>query len=160
MTAKVKTKPKPLEEDDIRFFANDDDSILIPAYCVVAISIGVELKSQGQWSNNWRAAHGRRQRLRKRTADVLSLLPLYAAELHLKGKPARIEFTRMAPRRLDDDNLASVFKPIRDQVVAWLAGKNEPNARADDGMRSGYEFSYHQQQQKAYGVRIELACAE
>lgn len=156
MTTKTKAKPKPLELDGCHWIATEG-SILVPEVRAVCITIGIELKSQGQWSKNWRATHGRSQQLRKRTMMALHVVPVFAVELHLHSKPTRIEFTRLAPRLLDSDNLASVFKPIRDQVCAWLVGKNDPSARANDGMRSGYTFEYRQQQQRAYGVRVELA---
>jgi hypothetical protein len=44
----------------------------------------------------------------------------------LKGKPVPqlpvvVTMTRLAPSNgLDDDNLASAMKPVRDQIAAWL----------------------------------------
>jgi hypothetical protein len=157
MTTKTKAKFVPLEIDACHWVATEG-SILVPEVRAVVITVGLELKSQKHGiSNNWRAEHGRRQQLRKRMCVRLGTIPFWGVEAHLDGKPTKIEFTRLAPRMLDSDNLASVFKPIRDQVCAWLVGKNDSSARADDGMRSGYTFSYHQQQQRAYGVRVELA---
>lgn len=161
MTTKTQAKPKPLELDGCHWIATEG-SILVPEVRAVCVTIGIVLKSQKSgFSNNWRAAAGRSKQLRKRTMMALHVVSADAVRMHLQdggfSGPSLIAFTRMAPRRLDDDNLASVFKPIRDQVVAWLAGRNETDARADDGMRSGYTFTYHQQQQRAYGVRIELA---
>jgi hypothetical protein len=158
MTTKVKAKPKPLEMDGCHWIATEG-SILVPEIRAVCITIGLELKSQGQWSKNWRATYGRSQQLRKRVQQALRMVAVQDVTHHLGGVfPRCVSFTRLAPRLLDSDNCASVFKPARDQVVAWLAGRNETNARADDGMRSGYEFSYHQQQQRAHGVQIELSC--
>lgn len=160
--SKVARAPKPpqaklLEGDSVHWFAHEP-TILTPGMRSVCITIGIELKSQGQWSKNWRATYGRSQQLRKRVAQALARLTAPAAVTeHLRGQPLRISFTRLAPRLLDSDNLTSVFKPIRDQAVCWLAGYTSTNARADDGMRSGYTFSYHQRQQRAYGVQIELA---
>lgn len=157
--AKHKRETVQLELDGCEWVATED-SILVPAQRSVVITIGIRLKSQRHgMSNNWRAAHGRSVQLRKRTARALILVPVPSITRHLlmTHPPSRIGFTRLAPRALDTDNLAAAFKPIRDQVCCWLAGDNSVDARADDGIRSGYSFSYHQQQQRAYGVRIELA---
>lgn len=34
--------------------------------------------------------------------------------------PVIVKLTRIAPRRLDDDNLRAAFKAVRDQVAEWL----------------------------------------
>lgn len=155
MTTKTIPKAKPVELDGCHWIATEG-SILVPEVRAVCITIGLVLKSQGQWSKNWRATYGRSLQLRKVVQRALNSVPPDMVERHLRFWPTRIAFTRLAPRTLDSDNLASVFKPIRDQVVCWLHGNNETDARANDGMRSGYMFDYHQQQQRAYGVRIEL----
>jgi hypothetical protein len=145
-----------LELDDCQWVATDG-SILVPAQRSMVITIGIDLKSQSKWtSHNWRATHGRTVALRKRVAKALSLLPVDGVVTHLRAPARRITLIRMAPRKLDTDNLVAAFKPIRDQVCCWLGGDNAPNARADDGVRSGYTFDYHQQPQRVYGVRIEL----
>lgn len=134
-----------------------DRSVLSPATWSVVVVMGLEIKSQKHGvSNNWRPAYGRSQQLRKRVLKALMPLTPARVQEHINGPVTDITFTRCAPRRLDDDNLRTAFKPIRDQVVAWLAGYTTTNARADDGMRSGYTFEYRQQQQRAYGVQIEL----
>lgn len=120
------------------------------------VVIGIHLQSQGQWSNNWRAAAGRSKQLRMKAVHALAPIEVQEVTRFLGGPARRLRFVRLAPRRLDDDNLAAVFKPIRDQVCCWLKGDNTPSARADDGKRSGYTFEYGQQQQKSYGVRIEV----
>jgi hypothetical protein len=156
-TAARRTKlSHEVELDDCHWIATDG-SILVPAQRAMVITIGIRLKSQSKdWSNNWRAGYGRSTALRKRTAGALALLPLAGVLTHLRAPARLLSFTRLAPRKLDSDNLVSVFKPIRDQVCCWLSGNNTPNARADDGTRSGYVFEYYQQQQRVYGVRVEL----
>jgi hypothetical protein len=152
----IRVAKRRLEQDAVHWIATEG-SILIPATRAVVITIGIELKSQGRWSNNWRAAAGRSRQLRERTMLALSVLTPAAVQKHLGAPVQQIGFTRLAPRMLDDDNLRTAAKAVRDQVVAWLAGYTTVNARANDGMRSGYTFSYYQQQQRLYGVRLELA---
>lgn len=148
--------PRVLELDGAHWIAAKHD-ILAPRGAGLDITIGVRLKSQGSgWSHNWRADYGRSRQLRIRAMHALACVDLETVLRHLSGPPNAIRFVRLAPRALDDDNLRTAFKPIRDQVCAWLAGNNSADARANDGMRSGYAFDYGQQQQKLYGVRIEI----
>lgn len=150
------------EAGDARFLAASD-SLLDPHPPEVHVTLGLYLKSQARESNNWKATYGRTNTLRRRVmkalADVPGVGPLnglghVCAWLH--GEPMCIRFVRLAPRTLDTDNLATAFKPVRDQVCCWLAGENTATARANDGRRSGFTFEYGQQQQKTYGIRIEL----
>lgn len=154
--ARQRELKRECELDGIQWVCSQG-SILVPESRAVVITIGIRLKSQKHGvSNNWRAAYGRSQQLRKRTAHALALLPVPEVTKHIRGRVQKIVFVRLASRLLDSDNLAGAFKAIRDQTVAWLAGQNHTSARADDSMRSGYEFSYFQQQQRLAGIRIEL----
>lgn len=145
-----------LELDDCQWIATED-SILVPASRTVVITIGIRLQSQAHWSHNWQAAWGRTKDLRERMAEALSLISVEQVSEHLHGVARQMVLIRMAPRKLDTDNLAVALKPIRDQVCCWLAGDNRPDARANDGVRSGYTFTPRQQAQRAYGVRVELS---
>lgn len=153
--ARRRTLKREHEQDDVLWVASEA-SILVPESRSVVIVIGVRLRSQGQWSRNWRADYGRTKTVRERVAQALELIAVQAVTEHLRVTPCDLSFTRLAPRLLDTDNLAHVIKPVRDQVCCWLRGDNRPNARANDGVRSGYTFTNHQQQQRAYGVQVEL----
>jgi len=153
--ARVKAAPPPLEQDDIRW-VHTPASILSPEQRVLVVTIGTWLKSQVRGPKGWKATYGRNLSVRKRVMHVLARIDVEQVIRHLQGAPNTIRFVRCAPRSLDTDNLATACKPVRDQVCAWLAGDNTPSARANDSIRSGYDFTYHQQRQDAYAVRIEL----
>jgi hypothetical protein len=133
-------------------------SILAPEPASLFVTLGVRLRSQAKnWGgNNWRANYGRSRQLRGYVMHALARVDLDVLLRFLGGPPNHIRFVRLAPRQLDDDNLRAVFKPARDQVCAWLGGDNTLTARANDGARSGYAFDYGQQQQRSYGLRIEV----
>jgi hypothetical protein len=67
--------------------------------------------------------------------------------------PVVVTLTRIGPRRLDDDNLASGFKAVRDQIAKMVG--------IDDGKRESIRFVYEQQRGKpkeyAAHVRVEGA---
>jgi len=59
-----------------------------------------------------------------------------------------VTLTRISPRALDDDNLASAFKGVRDEVAAQL-GIDDRDARV----------AWHYQQEKGtQAMRVCLAC--
>ena len=67
--------------------------------------------------------------------------------LAINGKVV-VSLTRISPRELDDDNLASAFKGIRDQVAAQL-GLDDRDKRV--------AWVYAQERGKQ-SVRIEVQC--
>jgi hypothetical protein len=54
--------------------------------------------------------------------------------------PCEVTLTRIAPRELDDDNLAGGFKSVRDGVADWLG--------VDDGDKETVRWHYRQQKGK------------
>ena len=70
-----------------------------------------------------------------------------AAEVRAaRAKSIRVIFTRVGPKKLDDDNVTGAFKYVRDGVAEALG--------ADDGARV-YEFKYRQRT-GAYAVEVEI----
>lgn len=66
-------------------------------------------------------------------------------------KPRAVEFTRVAPRPLDSDNLAFSFKATQDRLVTLLG-------LPDDSPRVGVEWVYKNKKgaPKEYGVEIRI----
>lgn len=63
--------------------------------------------------------------------------------------PADVFLTRIAPRKLDSDNLAASFKHVRDEVARWLG--------VDDGIESVvWHYAQRQGKPKEYAVMIEV----
>lgn len=70
-----------------------------------------------------------------------------------KTKPALpvvVTLCRIGVRDLDDDNLASAFKAVRDEIAKWLG--------CDDGPRSPVAWAYAQRrgEPKQYAVEITI----
>ena len=93
---------------------------------------------------------------------------------YLKGfdrsRVRSIEFVRIGLKRLDDDNVVSAFKAVRDATCSYLVwGDDAPNhnaaiGSADDKLwQAGIRWSYRQQKcesnPRLYGIRIVLHCA-
>lgn len=61
--------------------------------------------------------------------------------------PLLVTITRLGPHELDDDNLASSAKYVRDQIAASVG--------VDDGNKD-YTWRYEQRVEKEYGVEVEI----
>lgn len=62
--------------------------------------------------------------------------------------PVTVLLTRIAARKLDDDNLCGGFKAVRDEIAAWL-GVNDNDPRVT--------WRYAQERGKGFACRIEIA---
>jgi hypothetical protein len=96
-------------------------------------------------SRHWRTVATQRKKERTLARTVL--------EAHLLGLAspvsATITLTRIAPKRLDDDNLQTVFKSLRDGVADWL--------EIDDGSpQLTWCYAQAKGQPREYAVRIGL----
>lgn len=67
----------------------------------------------------------RHRRVKKERADVHLILSGRARP----GLPLTVTLVRQAPHAFDDDNLASSFKAVRDQVADWLGLPNDRDPR-------------------------------
>ena len=70
----------------------------------------------------------------------------------LRLPPAVVTLTRLGPRLLDDDNLASALKALRDAVALSL--------KVDDGDTRRVVWQYGQVISPLYGVRVRIEAAD
>jgi hypothetical protein len=80
-------------------------------------------------------------------AGQRAVVKLILAGEDLPALPATVTLTRVGKRKVDDDNLAYLFKGTRDEVAAAMG--------VDDGSPL-YRWEYRQEIGKEYGVRIEI----
>ena len=96
----------------------------------------------------WQGKHfrGKAQAVRVR-AELLD------GRKRLPRPPFICRLVRIGPKRLDDDNLASAFKAIRDDIADFFG--------VDDGDTTAIRFEYGQEAHGVhkYAVRIELTPA-
>lgn len=103
------------------------------------------------WANargHWRAQSGRKKSEREAAFAIWSMLSRPRREL-LDAKNTTLLFVRYSPRVLDDDNLPTAFKYIRDELVRLMG-------YVDDSHRCGLTFAYDQVKRKNYGVKVQL----
>jgi len=109
---------------------------------------GLRLQSISNQRLHWAAlsSQKKKQRIAVRWALAGKVVPL------LDGEIAEVQLHRIGNRQLDDDNLGTAFKSVRDEVAAALG--------RDDGPKAPITWSYSQEQGKEYGIRIIITVKE
>lgn len=100
----------------------------------------IKICSEANQREYWRV----RAKRRKGQRSMTGLLWRSNRELRQVTLPCEITFTRFGVRNLDDDNLASAFKAVRDEIAACL--------KTDDG-RPDIVWRYRQERVKAKDAR-------
>jgi hypothetical protein len=109
---------------------------------ILDTKVPIEVKAGANLREHWTV---RARRINRERRDLrLSIGHLVSPT----AAPLAVAFTRIAPRELDDDNLANAFKHLRDEL-AFLLGR-------DDGPRAGIEWRYAQRKghPREYAVHI------
>lgn len=91
--------------------------------------------------------HGHWAAKAKRAEKQREIMGYALAGRKLPQLPASIKFTRIGKRKMDDDNLASSMKHIRDEIARFFG--------VDDGS-DRYQWSYSQAIGSFYSVHIEI----
>lgn len=89
-------------------------------------------------------------------------LPTYSRDAECRAGIRGVTFVRLSPSVLDDDNVPSAFKHVRDATFAWLVhGNNDFNRKAighfDATVKQGRHYvCYEQSKSDAHGIQIRL----
>jgi hypothetical protein len=124
-----------------------------PAPMPLLLSCELEIRtvSEANQRNKWQQAK-RKAAQREAVKAWLEGRHHHHERLLLGGAvPLEVTMTRIAPssRGLDDDNLASAFKAIRDEIAAWLkVDDRDPRVKFTPAQEKGAP--------KRYAVRIEI----
>jgi len=115
----------------------------------------VRIESEMNRRDHWSARHKRFSAhkaavaypLRQRRDSLADLIHIGPCDSCCVGRLIHVTFTRLAPTRVDDDNLAGGFKACRDAVVVEqkLGGGSER-----------FRWSYRQEKSPAYSSRVRI----
>lgn len=108
-----------------------------------ALVIPIRTVSEANTHAHWR---GRQKRAKEHRGLVPLMLNVSTPKPAL---PCTIKITRIAPRALDDDNLAGSQKHVRDGIADWL-GINDRDPRVK------YEYAQRKGKKQEYAVQIEI----
>lgn len=101
-----------------------------------------EANTRGHWSGRYSRGKGQKRAVLALCQTRFGVTP--------PGPPLVVKLTRIAPRLLDDDNLRSAFKAIRDAIAFWL--------EVDDGdPRVAWAYDQKKGEPKAYAIRVEIS---
>lgn len=114
---------------------------------VYKITIPMKLPSVANIREHWSKSHKRNKQ-----QELLVRVHWHNNEIRNVKLPVEITLTRLSPRKLDDDNLATAFKKCRDVVSDFLIPGLQPG-RADDS--DLIAFKYAQAKSKEPQISIE-----
>ncbi len=113
---------------------------------IATVVVPVRTVSEANRHEHWRY---RQKRAQLHNFAVWSHLNMRRIALGKQvAMPVHVHITRIAPRKLDTDNLAGSQKFVRDAVAKFLG--------VDDGNEAMVTWSYGQEQAKKYQVRIDF----
>lgn len=118
------------------------------------IQISMEVISEANKREHWAVAHTRHRR-QKESITYHLMMHNIARKL-----PVAITMTRCSPRLLDDDNLVTAFKYVRDAISEYLiydveSKKRIAPGRADSDPRLQWTYSQEKCHQKGVKVSFE-----
>jgi len=112
-----------------------------------SFTIPYRLKSESNLREHWTQKH-------KRHKHEDGLIRLFMRNFD-PVLPCHVRLIRIAPRPLDDDNLASAFKHFRD-CIADLLIPGKAKGQADSDPRISWAYSQEKAKPKEYAVQIEI----
>lgn len=121
----------------------------------VSEQINIRTVSEANDSSHWaNKAKLKRRSQQKKSMLNLMLLLKSSTENGIK-LPCHIHLVRIAPRSLDDDNLLSAFKLIRDTIASSIRPGLAPG-RADETSEITWTYAQEKGEPKQYAVRIVI----
>lgn len=101
----------------------------------------VRTQTESNCNEHWRTRHRRSKAQREVTAALLA---------HIKAPepPCVVTITRVSKGVMDDDNLASSAKHVRDEIAKWIG--------VDDKHRDIVRYVYEQRRGKEFLLEVDI----
>lgn len=114
---------------------------------LITLRLPLRLVSEANRRGAWFVHDRRRKQQRTVTRCVANLV--HPSLRPATGSRLVVTITRVAPRALDTDNLATSAKAVRDELAAWLG--------VSDGPKGPVDWRYAQRREgKVYGTLVEV----
>jgi hypothetical protein len=113
---------------------------------MIEVEMDMKIVSVANMRLHWAAKARLTKSQRQKTRNALAAV---AQSFGVEVLPVTVVLTRVAPRRLDGDNLQSGFKAVRDGVADWL-GVDDGNSLVD------WQYAQRSAGAKVYKVEIEV----
>lgn len=118
------------------------------------VEIEMRTKSEANARGHW---GGKASRAADQRGTVFTVLRA-RCDGRTIARPLVVTLTRIAPRELDDDNLRSALKAVRDGVADWLTGERKKGNDRAPGVR--FDYAWRKGAPRYYGVAIDVAADE
>lgn len=113
---------------------------------MIEVELDMKIVSVANMRLHWAAKARLTKSQRERARKALEAVAKFGG---VDALPVTVVLTRVAPRRLDGDNLQSGFKAVRDGVADWLG--------VDDGHHLvDWQYKQRSAGPKVYRVEIEV----
>lgn len=122
---------------------------------MIETTLPIRTTAEGNAREHW-AQRAQRARCQKVAVQMGLMEHVRPRREALRASPLRILLVRIAPRLIDDDNVVSAMKAVRDGVVEALSRGKRGRG---DGPRDGIAWSYAQEKSTrphAYAIRIRI----
>lgn len=116
--------------------------LLQPHSTAVRLRMPVVVRSEANLGGKLRCKLARKNQIKAGVHDALAQVFVGDAA---RRQPVTVTLTRLAAKKLDDDNLRRAMKPVRDEVAAWL-GMDDADPR----------ITWRYDQRAAWALGIEL----
>lgn len=111
-----------------------------------------ELLSEGNKTDHWALKHARNQKRKQYLKTYGQSMNLAIGDVEL---PCKVMLTRIAPRKIDSDNLVTTGKFFRDYIADLLIPGLAPG-QADSDKRIQWEYAQEKGKVREYALRIEI----
>lgn len=122
---------------------------------MLKVIVPIKTVSEANLKEHWGKRHRRSQTQKKAVRYILGHEIMVSAPEVLKMRPMAIHLTRIAPRKLDGDNLQMSLKACRDSVADLLNPGLMPGF-ADNDSQLFWFYGQRKGKPKEYAVEIEL----
>lgn len=120
---------------------------------MLSVLVPIRTVSEMNRRDHWSARHRRSKQQKELT---MLLLRTTKVDRSLFKPPYLVTLTRVGPGAIkDSDNLAASTKAVRDAVATFLGVDD-----ADLAANGQVQWQVRQERASAYGLRIEICCAD
>lgn len=113
------------------------------------LTVPIRAVSEANASEHWRVKHKRHRQQQQQLSAAWIAAGAYAKP------PCSVTLSRIAPRKLDSDNLILALKWIRDCVADLLIPGLRPG-RADDDPRIAWHYQQLRGAPREYAIAVEI----
>jgi hypothetical protein len=123
---------------------------------MLKVKIPIKTVSEANKREHWTMPYKRAKKQKEIVKLYLGQAIMQQAPEIVKMRPLTIKLTRIAPRKLDGDNLQMSMKSIRDSVVSLFYPENLPGRGDEDNEEFTWLYDQKRGTAREYSVLVEI----